>query len=239
MASQPPSNPYQFDSQTPYATAPQAAALVKPKAIKVFGVLNVIFGGLGLLGTCIGLGFILLTSDLIPNNNKTGYECRSCEGEVGQSALECPHCGTTLPALPRKQSLQETMQSNPGFVTQDENAFLYFYNIISNAVALLFAIVLLVSGIGLLKHKKWGRTTGLAWAAYCVLATIVVSVVTWTHIYPYQLETMDEAAAAVPNMETILLVSMIFGNVLSVAYLIYPSLFVIFGSKQSFKDALD
>jgi hypothetical protein len=201
MASQPPSNPYQFDSQTPYATAPQAEALVKPKVIKVFGVLNVIFGGLGLLGTCIGLGAILaITSGLIP--------------------------------LPDGQS-------NPAFVTQDQNAFLYFYNIISAAVALLFAIVLLVSGIGLLQHKKWGRTTGLAWAAYCVLSTIVVSVVTWTHIYPYQLETMDEAAAAVPNMEAILLGSMIFGNVLSVGYLIYPGLFALFSSKPPFKNALD
>ena len=203
MASQPPSNPYQFDSQTPYATAPQAAALVKPKAIKVFGVLNVIFGGLGLLGTCIGLVAILAltTFDLIP--------------------------------IPEG--------NNAAFVTQDQNAFLYFYNIISAAVALLFAIVLLVSGIGLLKHKKWGRTTGLAWAAYCVLATIVVSVVTWTHIYPYQLETLanNEATAAVPNMEAILLGSMIFGNVLSVGYLIYPGLFALFSSKPPFKDALD
>ena len=209
---------------------------MKPKAIKVFGVLNVIFGGLGLLGTCIGLGFILLTSDLIPNNNKTGYECRSCEGEVGQSALECPHCGTTLPALPRKQSLQETMQSNPGFVTQDENAFLYFYNIISNAVALLFAIVLLVSGIGLLKHKKWGRTAGLAWAGYSVLATIVALVVTWTHIYPYRLKSisLDD-----PNPMAELLGELIVGNVFSVGFLIYPGLFALFSSKQPFKDALD
>ena len=203
MTSQPPSNPYQFDSQTPYATAPQAAALVKPKVIKVFGVLNVIFGGLGLLGTCIGLVAILAltTFDLIP--------------------------------IPEG--------NNAAFVTQEENAFLYFYNIISAAVALLFAIVLLVSGIGLLKHKKWGRTTGLAWAAYCVLATIVVSVVTWTHIYPYQLETLanNEATAAVPNMEAILLGSMIFGNVLSVGYLIYPGLFALFSSKPPFKDALD
>jgi hypothetical protein len=192
MASQPPSNPYQFDSQTPYATALPAEALVKPKAIKVFGVLNVIFGGLGLLGTCIGLGAILaFTSGLIP--------------------------------IPDGQS-------NPAFVTQDENAFLYFYNIISAAVALLFAIVLLVSGIGLLKHKKWGRTTGLAWAAYSVIATIVVSVITWTHIYPYQLEMLDtnEATKGLPNMEAILLGSMIFGNVLSVGYLIYPGLFALF-----------
>jgi hypothetical protein len=124
-------------------------------------------------------------------------------------------------------------------VTQDQNAFLYFYNIISAAVALLFAIVLLVSGIGLLRHKKWGRTTGLAWAAYCVLSTIVV--VTWTHIYPYQLEMLDtnEATKGLPNMEAILLGSMIFGNVLSVGYLIYPGLFALFSSKPPFKDALE
>jgi hypothetical protein len=203
MASQPPSNPYQFDSQTPYATAPQAEALVKPKAIKVFGVLNVIFGGLGLLGTCIGLGAILaITSGLIPVPDG---------------------------------------QSNPAFVTQDENSFLYFYNIISAACALIFTIVLLVSGIGLLRHQKWGRTTGLAWSGYSILSTIVTSVITWTHIYPYQLEMLDtnEATAGLPNMEAILLGSMIFGNVLSVGYLIYPGLFAVFSSKQPFKDALN
>ncbi len=203
MASQPPSNPYQFEAQTPYESAPQGQQLEKPKSIKVFGILNVIFGGLGLLFTCIGLVAILaITSGVFPVPDG---------------------------------------QSNPAFVTQDENAFLYFYNIISAAVALLFAIVLLVSGIGLLKHKKWGRTTGLAWSGYCVLATIVTSVITWTHIYPYQLEMLDtnEATAGLPNMEAILLGSMIFGNVLSVGYLIYPGLFALFSSKQPFKDALD
>ena len=203
MASQPPSNPYQFEGQTPYAAAPQVQTSDKPKAIKVFGILNVIFGGLGLLGTCIGLGAILaITSGLLP----------APEG-----------------------------QSNPGFVTQDEDAFLYFYNIISAAFALLFTIVLLASGIGLLRYRKWGRNTGLAWVAYSVIATIIASVVTWTHIYPHQLEMLatNEAMADVPNMEAILLGSMIFGNVLSVGYLIYPVLFAIFGSKQSFKDALN
>ena len=201
MSSQPPSNPYQFESQTPYAAVSQVQTFEKPKAIKVFGILNVIFGGLGLLGTCIGLGAILaITSGLIPVPDG---------------------------------------QSNPAFVLQEENAFLYFYNILSAAFALLFTIVLLTSGIGVLRHKRWGRTTGLAWVAYCVLSTIVVSVVTWTHIYPYQLATMDEATAAVPNMEAILMGGMIFGNVVSVGYLIYPGLFVFFSSKQPFKDALD
>ncbi|MCS5632560.1 MAG: hypothetical protein NZ744_17115 [Pirellulaceae bacterium] len=203
MASQPPSNPYQFESQTPYAAAPQVQTSDKPKAIKVFGILNVIFGGLGLLGTCIGLGAILaITSGLLP----------APEG-----------------------------QSNPAFVTQDEDAFLYFYNIISATFALLFTIVLLASGIGLLQHKKWGRNTGLAWVAYSVIATIITSVVTWTHIYPHQLEMLptNEAMANVPNMEAILLGSMIFGNVLSVGFLIYPGLFAVFSSNQPFKDALD
>jgi len=203
MVSQPPSNPYQFEGQTPYAAAPQVQTLDKPKAIKVFGILNVIFGGLGLLGTCIGLGAILaITSGLLP----------APEG-----------------------------QSNPAFVTQDEDAFLYFYNIISAAFALLFTIVLLTSGIGLLRHKRWGRNTGLAWVAYSVIATIITSVVTWTHIYPHQLEMLptNEAMANVPNMEVILLGSMIFGNVLSVGFLIYPGLFALFSSKPSFKDALN
>jgi hypothetical protein len=203
MASQPPSNPYQFESQTPYAAVPQVQTSEKPKAIKVFGILNVIFGGLGLLGTCIGLGAILaITSGLIPVPDG---------------------------------------QSNPAFVTQDEDAFLYFYNIISAATALIFTIVLLASGIGLLRYKKWGRNTGLAWAAYNVLATIIATVVTWTHIYPHQLKMLatNEAMADVPNMEAVLLGSMIFGNVLSVAYLIYPGLFALFSSKPPFKDALD
>ncbi|MBT4694382.1 MAG: hypothetical protein HOB73_13665 [Planctomycetaceae bacterium] len=201
MASQTPSNPYQFESQTPFATAAQNQQLPKPKAIKVFGILNVIFGGLGLLFTCIGLGAILaITSDLIPVPDG---------------------------------------QANPAIVKQNENAFLYVYNITSAMVALFFTIVLLISGIGLLKNKKWGRTAGLAWSGYCVLATIVVLVVTWTHIYPYQLETMDEATAAVPNIEAVLMGAMIFSNVLSVGFLIYPGLFALFSSKQPFKDALD
>ena len=201
MASQPPSNPYQFESQTPYEVPTQVQQLVKPKAIKVFGILNVCFGGLGLLVTCVGLGAILAmtTFNLIP-----------------------------IPKGP----------SNPAFVTQDENAFLYFYNITSASCSLIFVVVLLVSGIGLLTNKKWGRTAGLVWAGYCVLSTIVTLVVTWTHIYPYQLAAMDEATAATPNIEAILMGGMIFANVLSVGFLIYPGLFALFSSKQPFRDAL-
>jgi hypothetical protein len=202
MVSQPPSNPYQFESQTPYVAPTPVQQLVKPKAIKVFGILNVCFGGLGSLGTCVGLGAILAmtTFDLI--------------------------------SIPKGES-------NPAFVTQDANVFLYFYNITTAACGLIFAIVLLASGIGLLTNKKWGRTAGLVWAGYCVLSTIVVSVVTWTHIYPYQLETMDETMAATPNAGAILIGSMIFGNVLSFGFLIYPGLFALFSSKQPFKDALN
>ena len=203
MVSQPPSNPYQFESQTSYVAPTPVQQLVKPKAIKVFGILNVCFGGLGFLGTCVELGasLAITTFALIP--------------------------------IPKEQV------TNPGFVTQDENAFLYFYNITSLAIAVIFTLILLVSGIGLLTNKKWGRTAGLVWAGYCVLSTIVASIVTWTHIYPYQLAAMDEAAAATPNIEAILMGGMIFANVLSVGFLIYPGLFALFSSKQPFRGALN
>lgn len=203
MASQPPSNPYQFDSQTPYGAPTQIQQLVKPKAIKVFGILNVCFGGLGLLGTCVELGASLAI--------------------------------TTFALIP----IPKELVASPAFATLDKNAFLYFYNITSLTIALFFVFALLVSGIGLLTNKKYGRNAGLVWAGYCVLSTIVTAVVTWTHIYPYQLQTMDEATATDPNMEAILTDGMIFSNVLSVGFLIYPGLFVLFSSKQPFRDALN
>ena len=189
MVSQPPSNPYQFESQTPYVAPTQVQQLVKPKAIKVFGILNVCLGGLESI-------LAMTTFDLI--------------------------------SIPKGES-------NPAFVTQNANAFLYFYNITTAACGLIFAIVLLASGIGLLTNKKWGRTAGLVWTGYCVLSTIVVSVVTWAHIYPYQLA----ATAATPNMEAILMGDMIFANVLSVGLLIYPGLFALLSSRQPFRDALN
>ena len=123
MASQPPSNPYQFESQTPYEVPTQVQQLVKPKAIKVFGILNVCFGGLGLLVTCVGLGAILAmtTFNLIP-----------------------------IPKGP----------SNPAFVTQDENAFLYFYNIISAAVALLFCYCLTCQRHWFIETQEVGANYG-------------------------------------------------------------------------------
>ena len=108
--------------------------------------------------------------------------------------------------------------------------------IISAACELIITIVLFVSGIGLLKQKKWGRTAGLTWAGYSFLATIVALVVTWTHIYPYSLKSisLDD-----PNAKARMLGELIFSNVFSLGFLIYPGLFALFSSKQPFKDALD
>lgn len=64
MANQPPSNPYEFDSQTPYMQQPEAAPAQHVKSVKILGVVNIVWGCLQFLGSCGGLAFALATGPL-------------------------------------------------------------------------------------------------------------------------------------------------------------------------------
>ena len=64
MENQPPSNPYEFDSQTPYMQQPEAAPAQRVKSVKILGIVNIVWGSLQFLGSCGGLAFALATGPL-------------------------------------------------------------------------------------------------------------------------------------------------------------------------------
>jgi hypothetical protein len=108
----------------------------RPAAVTAMGVLNLVFGGMNLLGLCVGGGVLLLLVILFVN----------------------------LPAPPGQPSLRE--QLGGLFQDFDREAPAAKYLIIASVVfTTVMAAVLIVAGVGLLRMRHWGRTLSLVYAA--------------------------------------------------------------------------
>ena len=165
----------------------------KPDSIKVFGILNLVFGALGVCSTLFS-GVVLFAMPQDPN---------------------MPN-----PAL-------DLMQSSPAY-----RGFM----IGAMGVGFIFTIIVILSGIGLLKYRKSGRTLALWYAWYAIIAAVVGTVVNIVVLYGPMMAQANqqggpEAAAAVAGF--------IGGMVGGIAGLIYPVILLFFMYKKKVIDALD
>ena len=198
MADQPPANPYQFDSQTPYMQQPEAKPVQQVKSIKVLGIVNIVWGILQFLATCGGLAFTLATGPL--------------------ELFEMP-----TPQDPLNQAM---LHSEPYGI----------YTTVSGIAGLLFSIVLIASGMALIKYKRMGRTLGVAWCYYTFISFLLGHLMGWMFIYPTALE---EAQAMDDTMHITIVVGIVVGTVFSFVAIIYPLVFLIYSAKAPFRNALD
>jgi hypothetical protein len=110
-----------------------------PPVIKVFGILNIIFGGLALLGAV-------------------------CGGVLTFAIAQVNVPGPGNPPNPIKDMLEY----------MDKHAPLYTpYLIAEIVIGLIMAVVLIVSGIGLLKVRPWARWTSVGYAAVRLVLIVV------------------------------------------------------------------
>jgi hypothetical protein len=107
-----------------------------PQSIKVFGVLNLVFAGLGFFA------FLFLAAVLFGGMKLLDVTTADMEDAVGS-----------------------------GYMT---------YLKITLVVAVIETIALLVSGIGLLKLRPWGRTLAIAYAIFSLATTAIGIAVTLT-----------------------------------------------------------
>lgn len=187
-------NPYQ--PQTP-AQGNTLLPGQRPVTATVFGILNLVFGVLGVCGNIVGIGmFAVMSSDLMDANAKA---------QMNWQQFDDPTIFAVLIA-------QMTLSG-------------------------ILAIVIIISGIGLLKFKPWGRKL----ANFYAVATLILIVVgtTFSIIYTV-IPTLNEAnlpGADPQKMGAAIggLVGGVFGACFGI---IYPICILIFLNRRRFVDQI-
>src|SRR5437016_3312150 len=113
----------------------------RPVVVLVFAILNLVFGGLGILGFLCGgivLAFVFAAFSSAPP-------------------------GTAIPHFPS------------GLVTLFAVLFIYGF---------IMAVVLILSGIGLLNMRRWARNAAIAYSIITIVYSIVATVINISYVGP-------------------------------------------------------
>ena len=196
QANNPFESPVQPAAPTARASVPGKA---KPAALTVFGVMNLIFGILGICGTAFGVFGLLVPMFLPPEALKVMEE-----------------------------------NPEPVFVLMKESSVYAGFLYCQLALGFIFSIVMIVSGVGLMKAKESGRKLAVVYAIYAILMLIAGLVMNAIFLFPMLMEQMNEPPP-VGMTATINLFAQGFGAIIQ---LIYPALLLFFMTRQYIKDAV-
>ena len=108
-----------------------------PPSIKVFGILQIVFGSMGCVCGGTGAGLVLL----MMTNEEFAYEF-----EQGLTASHAEGYTTLL--------------------------------VITSVITLLLSVFQIITGVGLLKKRNWGRTGSLLYAVVTMLVSITSTILT-------------------------------------------------------------
>ena len=144
-------------------------------SIKVLAALNLVGGFLGLLGALMGVVGLLM-------GNAAG-------------GLGAPGAGGPAAGAP----------GSPTFTQADVEAYMATavpgyraYQVGAIGISLLLNTLLVVSGFGLLKFAKWGRTSAITWGWLNILTRLGSAVFTSLFVIPAMSGFLDTALPAMP-----------------------------------------
>jgi hypothetical protein len=160
----------------------------RPPAVLVMGILNLVFGGLGLLNSCCG-GVSILAMLFWP--------------------LPEPVPG----APPQTQGLAIFKPIRDGLL---EIPYFKVFSIGGQFFALLTATMLVIAGIGLLRMRKWGRTLSLVYAFAVIAIHTTIVVVQVTYLNKAVAEVMAKMPAPAPGAPN-LAGNTTFNNIVAIA----------------------
>jgi len=121
---------------------------------------------------------------------------------------------------------------NPVFEVMNDNPTYKIYTIVMSFVGLGFAIVLLMSGVGLFKMRPWARTLALVYAVYAIVATIIGNVANYFFIFK---PIMEQAVGEGGGQELVIMSGIIGGVVGGCIALILPIAILIYFMRPSVK----
>ena len=173
----------------PGPVAPQSSST--PTVLMVFGILNIIFGALGLCGSIFGV--------------------------IGMLAPQPP--GDANPVMKAME--------NPVYET---------INMVNVGLGFIFAVVLLVAGILLLKRNPMGRTLSMVYAVYSMISVVVGLAVFFAFVYGPLAEAVEaEVGPEGQAMKIAVMAGMGMGVCFGLAY---PVTLLFFMMTEKVKRAL-
>ena len=188
-----PKNPYTPPVTPGQAQPTPAGPTTKPVSATVFGILNILFG---VLGVC-GIGFSVAVF-FMPQNP------------------QFPN-----PAL-------EAMQGDGPY-----SLFLK----VAIGIGSIFVVVLILSGVGLLKGRMWGRTLAIVYSVYAIISAVVGGVVNYFLLWGPMLQ---DAGPAAPGPENAAAIGGAIGGIGGTCVgMIFPIVLLIFMLRPKFKSALE
>ena len=135
------------------------------------------------------------------------------------------------------ESLQVEMKELESIMNAMDGFIGHFY--IGIIVQAVFAIMLLVAGIGLLKRKLWAQKLSIFWAVTRVIALIVVPIFSASASSELYDEINKAGEVSGQEMEGFVTMSQGIGLIMGViTYSIYPVLTIIFLMKRNVKNSL-
>jgi hypothetical protein len=184
-----------------------------PHWIKLVALLQIIFGVLGVLNAVSGTVMLAVG---------------------GPGAGLAPSPGTTPQAQAAQDfqdSIRRAMESAPGGKA---------WQFGETGFSALLSVVMLASGVGLLKMQPWGRALAIAYALASLLQKGAGLVYGFVFQLPFANQVMDELAARGPDYQALAAIGRVMFYVmpcLSAVVGIYPLLVLLFMLKASTRAA--
>lgn len=192
--------------------------LPKPGIPKTLGILNVIFGVLTILWGICALGGLLLAPALMEFGQKTVKDAQAKVIEQQKAQLKVyddreAAAKTDDEKKAIQQERQATIASTPAMPPMDMSAatammkdpVVVGFTFANGGTGLILSVLLLISGIGLIRLVSWGRSLGVAYAGLQIAQVVLMTAVSLLFVQPTQqanLEKMlvkQEADAKLPN----------------------------------------
>ena len=170
-----------------------------PAGVKVIGILQLIFGGLGLLLGLIGL--LALVAGFKPGGGFGAAPANNPQAKMQQELQE---------------GLEQAQANVPG------GKAVQYGDLGAN---LLLSLMMIASGIGLLQLQPWGRSLAIGYAVLSLLTKVFGLIFALAFTIPAITEFMDSFAVKYPEMKAVATVSRIafYGGVFgALVVAIYP-----------------
>jgi hypothetical protein len=189
-----------------------------PASIKVFGILQIVFGGLALL--CSLLGALGLAMSFAMGGAAGG--------------------GAAAPNLkPQEKEMVEFQQSLP--TIQDKQPGGKVVQYAQAGLDLVLSVVMIVSGIGLLQMQAWGRLLAIGYSVVSLLQKVFGIVYAVAFTIPATNQLIETFAPKFPPAQTMASLFRMIAYATPIVMLViavYPTLVLIFMLKGSTARAL-
>jgi hypothetical protein len=189
------SNPYSASSLPPPVAGYRPEG-DRPVSIKIFGILNIVFGVIGVLAFIISVISAVAMMALIQNSGQNN----------------------------------EIMRLNPVF---HENLGIRFYFWAMMILGAAMTVVLIISGIGLLRDKMYGRKLALVYGWYAIVSGILGIVV---NFFLITLPTMQRISGPGVSFSRRIVISSGIGGL---SGLIFPALLLFFMYQANVRQYLE